>query len=273
MRRRMHRSRVTHERWLVSYADFITLLFAFFVVLFATAKADQKKQVAMSQAIDAAFKSLGIFPDAARKPAHNMNSQPATEGAVMPMNIVMGEDVLSPARVKSDLESLQRDLQQRLSNQVAQHTVSIQMGRDGLVISLREAGFFDSGSAAPRPGTLGTLQQIAGSLSHTGYDMRVEGHTDNVPIHTEEFDSNWELSSARATRIARLFVELKAIAPDRLSAAGYAEYHPVASNATSEGRGSNRRVDIVVLPRTKIDLSTPEPPHVDGRWRKVTDGE
>jgi len=191
----------------------------------------------------------------------------------MPMNIVMGEDVLAPAKVKDDLESLRRDLEQRLSNQVAQHTVSIQMGRDGLVISLREAGFFDSGSAAPQPETLPTLRRIAASLSRTPYDLRIEGHTDDVPIHTASFDSNWELSSARATRIARLFLELQAIPAERLSAAGYAEFHPVASNATAEGRAANRRVDLVVLPRTRIDFSAPAPPQREGKWRKITDDE
>ena len=271
MRVRVPRSRVTHDRWLVSYADFITLLFAFFVVLFASAKADQKKQMEVSQAIDAAFKSLGIFPDASRRPAKQTNSASGTEPAAIPMNIVMGEDVLSPARVRDDLESLRRELQQRLSNQVAQHTVSIQMGRDGLVISLREAGFFDSGSAMPKPETLGTLHEIAASLGRTPYDLRVEGHTDNIPIHTVSFDSNWELSSARATRIARLFLDFQAIPPDRLSAAGYAEYHPVAGNSTAEGRATNRRVDLVVLPRTKIDFSVPGLPRPGGRWRKITD--
>jgi chemotaxis protein MotB len=273
MRTRVPRSRVTHDRWLVSYADFITLLFAFFVVLFATAKADQKKQVQMSQAIDSAFKSLGIFPDATRKAASNLNPTGATEQPVTPMNIVMGEDVLSPARVKDDLEALRRDLTQRLSNQVAEHTVSIQMGRDGLVISLKEAGFFDSGSASPRPEALPTLRQIAASLSRTPYDLRVEGHTDNVPIHTDSFDSNWELSSARATRIARLFLELRALPADRLSAAGFAEFHPVASNATAEGRAANRRVDLVVLPRTRVDLSLPATPHATRQWRRITDDD
>lgn len=271
MRIRVPRSRVTHDRWLVSYADFITLLFAFFVVLFASAKADQKKQAEVAQAIDAAFKSLGIFPDTSRRPAKSMNSTSGTEPAAIPMNIVMGEDVLSPARVRDDLERLHRELQQRLSNQVAQRSVSIQMGRDGLVISLREAGFFDSGSAAPRPEALGTLHEIAASLGRTPYDLRVEGHTDNVPIHTANFDSNWELSSARATRIARLFLNFHVIQPDRLSAAGYAEFHPVASNATAEGRATNRRVDLVVLPRTKIDFSVPGFPHSNGQWRKITD--
>jgi chemotaxis protein MotB len=273
MRVRVPRTRVTHDRWLVSYADFITLLFAFFVVLFATAKADQKKQVEVSQAIDAAFKSLGIFPDATRKPTRSTNTATGTEKPAVPMNIVMGEDVLSPAKVKDDLENLRRDLVQRLSNQVAQHTVSIQMGRDGLVISLREAGFFDSGSATPRPETLPTLRQIATSLARTPYDLRVEGHTDNVPIHTAEFDSNWELSSARATRIARLFLDLRTIPPDRLSAAGYAEFHPVATNATAEGRATNRRVDLVVSPQTRVDFSSTRPVSANDQWRRITDDD
>jgi chemotaxis protein MotB len=145
------------------------------------------------------------------------------------------------------------------------------MGRDGLVISLREAGFFNSGSASPKPETLATLHSIATSLGRTPYDLRVEGHTDNVPIHTQEFDSNWELSSARATRIARLFLDMKAMPPDRIAAAGYAEYHPVASNDTADGRAENRRVDLVVLPRSRINFAAPALPHPSSGWRKITD--
>jgi chemotaxis protein MotB len=271
MSRRLPRSRVSQDRWLVSYADFITLLFGFFVVLYAFAKADQKKQVQVSEAIDVAFRTLGIFPDASRRPSTLSTTSSGTDQAVIPMNIVMGEDVLAPARVKEDLEQVRRELEQTLSNQVAQHTVSIQMGRDGLVISLREAGFFNSGSASPRPETLATLRQIASSLGRTPYDLRVEGHTDNVPIHTEEFDSNWELSSARATHIARLFLDMKAMPAERISAAGYAEFHPVASNDTANGRAENRRVDLVVLPRSKINFAAPAPPHSSGGWRKITD--
>jgi chemotaxis protein MotB len=255
---------ISQDRWMVSYADFITLLFALFVVLFAFAKVDQKKQAQVTESIDSAFQSLGVFSDASRKPAKN---------APPPMNIVMGEDVLSPAKVKEDLENLHRELEQTLSKQVASHTVSMKMGRDGLVISLKEAGFFASGSATPKPEALPTLRQIAASLGHTPYDLRVEGHTDNIPIHTAAFDSNWELSSARATHIARIFLDMKAIPPDRLSAAGYAEFHPVASNDTAEGRGENRRVDLVVLPRTIINLSTPGRALPTGEWRKITDGD
>jgi chemotaxis protein MotB len=257
------------DRWLVSYADFMTLLFALFVVLFAFAKADQKKQAQVTESIDAAFRSLGIFPESSR--LHSKGVAGGSEQAVAPMNIVMGEDVLAPAKIKDDLDQVRRELQQTLSNQVAQHTVSIQMGRDGLVISLREAGFFNSGSATPRPETLPTLRQIAASLGRTPYDLRIEGHTDNIPIHTAEFDSNWELSSARATRIARLFLDMHALPADRLSAAGYAEFHPVASNSAPEGRAQNRRVDLVVLPRTKINFASSETPLPTATWRKITD--
>jgi chemotaxis protein MotB len=166
-----------------------------------------------------------------------------------------------------------RELTQTLSNQVATHTVSIRMGRDGLVISLREAGFFASGSATPKPETLATLRQIAVSLRRSPYDLRIEGHTDNIPVHTAEFDSNWELSSARAIRIARALLDLKAMPADRISAAGYAEFHPVASNGSAEGRAENRRVDLVVLPRAKIDLSVPNLAHSTGPWRKITDNQ
>ena len=272
MNARVPRSRVSQDRWLVSYADFITLLFGFFVVLYAFAKADQKKQVQVSQSIDSAFRSLGIFPDALRRKGVNAEAD-GREAPAIPMNIVMGEEVLSPARVKGDLENMKRQLQQTLSNQVATHTVSIQMGRDGLVISLREAGFFDSGSATPKPQTMGTLRAIAASLRPTGYDLRIEGHTDNVPIHTSAFDSNWELSTARATSIARLLLDLDALPADRLSAAGYAEFHPVASNDTAEGRAQNRRVDLVVLPRSRIDFSTPSVMAPAGVWRRITDGD
>jgi chemotaxis protein MotB len=273
VRRRSNRPHASHERWLVSYADFITLLFAFFVVLYATSQADQKKQAAFSRSIDDAFRALGIFPSAKRDPKGKDVASDTKEAPAIPMNIVMGEDVLAPAQVRKDLERIGRELQQRLSNEVAKQTVSIQMGRDGLIISLREAGFFASGSAAPRPDSLGTLRRIAGTLTHSPYDLRVEGHTDNVPIHNQQFDSNWELSSARATNIARLLLEMKAIRADQLSAAGYAEFHPIAPNSTPEGRARNRRVDLVVLPRSRMNFSGPTSSTPAGPWRRITDDE
>jgi len=266
MTRERRKSNISRDRWMVSYADFITLLFALFVVMYAVAKADQKKQMQVSAAIDTAFSSLGTFADATSKPADS-----AAGKAAAPMSIIMDENVLSPARVKDDLEHVRRELEQKLSSQIATHSIAIQMGRDGLVISLREAGFFSSGSATPKPESLPALRQIAASLGHTPYDLRIEGHTDNIPIQNNEFNSNWELSTARATTIARLLLALKAIPADRLSAAGYAEFHPVAGNDTAEGRAQNRRVDLVILPRTKINFSEPNPPQSTGMWRRIAD--
>ncbi len=269
MSRRVPRSRVTHDRWLVSYADFITLLFAFFVVLYAFARADQKKQVQVSQAIDSAFRSMGVFPRAPKDPS----SSPAagTGQALPPAYAVTSEDLLAAAHAKDDLDRLRRELSQALSSQVANHTISLEMGPDGLVISLREAGFFDSGSALPKLEALPTLRDIAAKLGAAPFDLRIEGHTDNVPIHTAQFDSNWELSLVRATRIARLFLDMNAIPPDRLSVAGYAEYHPVASNATPEGRAKNRRVDLVVQPRVTTNFAAESPAQAPSAWRKITD--
>ena len=118
---------------------------------------------------------------------------------------------------------------------------------DGLVISLREVGFFESGSAEMKSASQAAFDQIAAMLRQRNYRLRIEGHTDDVPIHTARFSSNWELSTARATEIIRLLIVRDGFAPDRLSAAGYAEFHPIAPNANAEGRGMNRRVDIVIL--------------------------
>jgi len=268
MKPQRRRPQVGHERWLISYADFITLLFAFFVVLYAFAKADAKRQIQVAQAVDAAFHSLGINRDKAQSSSERVSSAAKSIGAEQ---TVIAPKFRSPARVQDDLGNIQRKLQQTLAPQIAQHTVSIEMGREGLVISLREAGFFNSGSADPRLGTVGTLRQIAASLEDEPYDVRIEGHTDNVPIHNYEFDSNWELSSARATRIARLFLELHAAPPDRVSAAGYAEYHPVASNANAEGRAENRRVDLVISPRFEIDFVGIPAATSAGPWSRITD--
>lgn len=267
MRARVHRSRVTHDRWLVSYADFITLLFGLFVVMFAFARADEKKRAEMPVAIESAFKALGVFPDYSFR-RHKGDAGSNGEQAVP--SLVMAQDALTPAVVRDDLKRIKHELEQRLAGQVAQHTIFISLGRDGLVISLREAGFFDSGSALPRPDAVSALRRIAASLQGSPYDVRVEGHTDNMPIHTAQFASNWELSSARATNIARILLGIGAVPPQRLSAAGYAEFHPVDTNATPEGRANNRRVDLVVLPRTAINFAASRP-HDSGAWRRITD--
>jgi chemotaxis protein MotB len=141
-------------------------------------------------------------------------------------------------------------LEQALHGEIAQHQVSLRHDTDGLVISLREFGFFDSGSARIKPEALPALDRIASILAIRTCGLRIEGHTDNVPIHTAQMASNWELSTARATELIRVLIIGHRFMPARLSAAGYAEYHPVASNLTAQGRAQNRRVDIVILRET-----------------------
>jgi chemotaxis protein MotB len=126
------------------------------------------------------------------------------------------------------------------------------------VVSLKEAGFFDSGSAALRPEAVPTLNDIVKVIGPSQLRVRIEGYTDDVPIHTAQYDSNWELSTARATEIIKLLITRYSIIPNRLSASGYGEYFPVASNQNAEGRSQNRRVDLVILNST-VNFLPPAP--------------
>jgi len=142
---------------------------------------------------------------------------------------------------------LQAELATALAAEIERKEIALRREPDGLVISLREVGFFESGSAQMKSTSQAAFDRIAGILRQRDYRLRIEGHTDNVPIHNSQFASNWELSTSRATEIVRLLIVREGFSPARLSAAGYAEYHPVAANLTPEGRGINRRVDIVIL--------------------------
>jgi chemotaxis protein MotB len=249
-RKRRSSDHIPHDRWLVSYADFITLLFAFFVVLYASSRADQQKQTQIAHSIQSAFVAMGLFPstltqDHAATPADPHNP-------VAPVNVMMGDDLSASPGVQQDLRQLRGQLAELLAPQIAQHVIALHLGRDGLVISLREAGFYQSGSAVPDARSQSTLDKVAAKLAAIPYDLRIEGHTDNVPIHTSQFDSNWELSTARASEFAKILIVRYRLAPARLSAAGYGEYHPVAGNDSADGRSQNRRVDIIVLPRISV---------------------
>ncbi|HTV55138.1 MAG TPA: flagellar motor protein MotB [Terriglobia bacterium] len=247
---------VNHERWLISYGDFITLLFALFVVLFASSQVDRRKTVAVAQAIQIAFQQLGVFSngrgeralDQVRLIANASKSAVASDSE---------PDLLQGAMYrKGELEGIKVALGQVLAPEIALHEVHLRMTRDGLVISLQEIGFFDSGSAVMKPDAIPVLQKISGVIATAPENLRVEGHTDDVPIHNSQYRSNWQLSTARATEVLDLLITRFDISPERLSAAGYAQYHPIASNVTAQGRSLNRRVDIVVL---RTDVSNPPP--------------
>lgn len=237
-----------HERWLISYADFITLLFAFFVVLYASSRVDQVRVVEMASALRTAFQELGLFTPQAR----NVNLQPsptayAGREAALRGAIGLSQGVADPA----SLVALKQRLTKILGPEIAKHEIGLRFGRGGLIISLEELGFFDSGSAKLRPGSEATLNRIALALRPLPNEISIEGHTDNVPIHNSLFASNWDLSTARAVEIVRLFITQYQFSPERLSAAGYSQYHPIASNSTPQGRQLNRRVDVVVKARQK----------------------
>ena len=247
MSRKKHPEHVNHERWLVSYADFITLLFAFFVVLFASSQTDKKKQIKLAEAMQSAFTPLGTF-DAHSKtpPLTDINAAAITNATPAALTPPL------PTTSTETLEETKARLTKLLAEQVAAGHIppggmTMRITPDGLVISLHEAGFFPSGSAEVRAASIPMLSILATTLP--AGPLRIEGHTDNVPIHTAQFASNWELSTARSTAITRLLLERGPINPANLSAAGYAEFHPVASNATEDGRTQNRRVDIILLRR------------------------
>ncbi len=245
MSKKKHPEHVNHERWLVSYADFITLLFAFFVVLFASSQSDKSKQTKLAAAMQSAFTPLGTFDAHSRTPPlTDINAAAITNSTPAALTPPL------PATSTESLEQTEARLRRLLAQQVAAGHIppggmTMRITPDGLVISLHEAGFFPSGSAEVRSASIPMLAILANTLPSG--PLRIEGHTDNVPIHTLQFASNWELSTARSAAIARLLLERGPIHPANLSAAGYAEYHPVASNATEDGRTQNRRVDIILL--------------------------
>ena len=280
-RKKRHEEHVNHERWLVSYADFITLLFAFFVVLYSSSQVDKRKVGKISLAIQVAFQQMGVFESSNTKlPLSTSEPMPFQDVQAIE-NVVRSQDLqrfvqpsqgaLSNAVLPGDIVGIQAEIEKALAPEIRRHVVELNSRREGLVISLREIGFFESGSATLRSSSEDAIDRLAMILRDREETLRIEGHTDNVPIHTPEFDSNWELSSARATRIARLFIDMKAIPPERISAAGYSEFHPVAGNDTAEGRSENRRVDLVILPRTRIDFTVAASPAPMGKWRKITD--
>ena len=256
-RKKKHAEHVNHERWLVSYADFITLLFAFFVVMFSSSQVDSRKVGALAVAIQVAFQELGVFPASnTQMPLSTTHPLPfsevqlvenADQSAAQGKVVSPAHGTLRAASLSWDVDGLQRELLESLATEIERHEVTVVSNGETLVLSLREIGFFDSGVAKVRPESQLPLARIAQALATRPHHLRIEGHTDNVPIHTAIFDSNWELSTARATELTKLFITQYKISPERLSAAGFAEFHPVASNQTPEGRAANRRVDVIIL--------------------------
>jgi chemotaxis protein MotB len=252
-RKKKHKAHVNHERWLVSYADFITLLFAFFVVLYASSQADKKKAAQVAASIKGAFQQLGVFtgssPDGVGIPGSPGTPRPELMEA--PIRIIKVASATDKNKGGNgfgvDVDELRHQLESALGDEIRQHEIQMRVTPEGLVVSLREVGFFNSGQAQLLNSGNSTLARIATILGGHGFEIRVEGHTDNMPVHNAQFNSNWELSTARATAVVELLVEHHGFDPLLVSAAGYSEYHPVQANKTAQGRAANRRVDLVVV--------------------------
>lgn len=217
-------------------------------------------------AIQVAFQELGVFQTSNTKiPLQDEDAIPFQQVQVVE-NMERSTDIktivnpmkgsLTSSAVSQSLLEAQQAIQKALNPEIQRHEVTMSMRREGLVVSLKEMGFFDSGSATIRPDSLDAITRLAAVLKARPENLRVEGHTDNVPIHTSKFASNWELSTSRATELIQLLITRYDLPPSHLSAAGYGEFHPVASNDNAAGRAQNRRLDVVILaPFQRSNLS------------------
>ncbi|MCP4633253.1 MAG: OmpA family protein [candidate division Zixibacteria bacterium] len=211
------------ERWLLTYADLITLLLAFFIVLYSMSRIDAAKFNTMSEALNDALHG-----------SDNVLTNEASLRQGGPLKI-------------DDLKIIKRKIGSFIENKNLQTDIETVLNSRGLIIHLTESAFFEQGQADIKAEAKYILKTLSDILVEIPNDMRIEGHTDDVPIHTSQFPSNWELSTARATNVLRFFIEECKITPDRISALGFGEYRPRASNSTPNDRKRNRRTDIVIL--------------------------
>ncbi|MBI3144009.1 MAG: flagellar motor protein MotD [Pseudogulbenkiania sp.] len=241
-RRRSEDEHENHERWLVSYADFITLLFAFFVVMYAISSVNEGKYRVLSSAIEDAFRTGTAISLVTTPPTGGANTMIAVAQSKPVAKAVKGE---MQAKERNRLGSLANDLQKVMEPLVKGGQVKITQSPKGVTIEIRDSALFPVAQAQPSPQSLQVLSQMAQVLSQVDNPISVEGFTDNIPIRNSVYPSNWELSAARAGSVVRLFVE-NGITPGRLVAVGRAENLPVADNASQDGRARNRRVSITV---------------------------
>jgi len=249
-----------HERWLVSYADFITLLFAFFVVMFASSQADKAKASQVSAAVREALEQGKFGGAVAGLLGRTINAKkPPTDAPPKPA---------APPAGNGNLEGSLSTLTKELQSEIATGKVKVTLEPRGLVISLREAAFFPSGDDTILPSADESLQKIATAIRKLPNAVRLEGHTDSIPIHTPRFHSNWELSAARGIAVLEFLTTHYQIPADRMCIAGYADTLPVEPNDSAEGRAHNRRVDIVIVNPEGLQIETRPPKPAPGITNK-----
>lgn len=260
-RRNKHAAHENHERWLVSYADFITLLFAFFVVMFASSQADKGKAKQMSESVSKALEE-STMTHAAAAVAKVLGGTVDDKGqgnAQMkgPGGAQKAAKEAPPEQIVELLPSLKL-LTKQLETQINAGKVEVHMEARGLVISLKEAILYPSGSDELEDAGIPVIQKVAAALRAVPNPLRLEGHTDAIPIRTARFHNNWELSSARAVTMLEVLERDYEIPAKRMAVVGYADTIPIGDNETPEGRAKNRRVDVVILSQIGLQ-ATPKP--------------
>lgn len=228
------------EAWLLPYSDLMTLLLAVFIVLFAVSQVDVQKAQGMA---DEFTETMMTESYAEAKKSSQEKSE--SENAASSGGAISEQD---------QMEALKAELDAKLESENLSSSVQTDIDKRGLVISLSNAIFFDPGSAEIKPEHETTMLELAEMVNVMDNFIRIEGHTDNVPMNSEEYRSNWDLSAARAANVVRLFTTKSNLAPEKLIAVGYGEYRPVEDNSTEEGRAKNRRIDIIVLSEKFDDL-------------------
>lgn len=272
MARRKHaEEHVNHERWLVSYADFITLLFAFFVVMYSISQINESKYRVLSNTLTDAFNQpeLQVHPIQVGETAKS-NPLNFVELSAMAIRNKDGhgesedrndELAREHPEMPEQFKAISDKIEQALGDLIKQNMVTLRGNEEWLEIEMRSSLLFDSGDATLSNKALELLGQIAEILKAEQTPVRVEGFTDNVPIHSARFPSNWELSSARAAAVVQLFIE-EGLEPTKLMATGYGEFQPIAPNDTPDDRAKNRRVVLMISKtgelRPRLDAIAPQ---------------
>ena len=251
--KRKHEEHENHERWLVSYADFITLLFAFFVVMYSLSSVNEGKYRILSESLEAAFrgpqKSLTpiqigeVVRSPVKGPVGIRNASGAIDTSYL-LESLRNQSYYEQA--KQELDTMANEIERSMAPLIKENIISVR--RNGLLIEveINTSLLFSSGSATLSLESIPVLREIAEVLKSYPNRIQVEGFTDSVPINTQRFPSNWELSASRAATVVRRLAQF-GIEPSRMVALGYAEYRPKADNSTAEGRSKNRRVVMTIL--------------------------
>lgn len=237
-----------HDRWLVSYADFVTLLFAFFVVMYSISSVNEGKYKTFSESLSLAFATRPM----STAPAQNQQEQ-ILKALVDRRNVRLGEQQI---KIQERMKALANNVAQVMLPMIDRGLVSVSQGKRGVVVDISASLLFKTGDASLQPEVLDVLRQVAVVLGKEDQPVEVEGHTDDVPIKTAQFPSNWELSSARASSVARMLID-NGVQAKRLAVVGLADNQPLLPNDSSANRARNRRVTITLLsPNVEREMRT-----------------